>query len=1020
MADEIQIDKNVFHNRLSSFLSHWKADKRGGDSSFGGVGSVVICVGKASDGAYTKGAAFQLWLLGYEFPATLFVLTQDALHIVTTKKKASYLEPLKEEGKTPIEIHIRGKDAEENAKQFEACLNVVKKAGKKVGLFTKETANGPFAEAWKGAFEKATSDLEQVDMSAAISTAALSIKDEKELRNVRDASRASTHMIKFLSDEIVEIIDEEKKITHKNLADKIRDKLDDNAFFKKIKVSNNFDPIHLDWALTPVVQSGGQYDLKFASESDESNLRSGVILASLGLRYQTYACSVSRTYMIDPNKSQESAYKLLLQVHDTVVKSIRDGVVAKDVYNKAIGVIKAKKPELEKNFVKSIGSAIGIELRDTTLVLNGKNNRTLRDGMTLAITVGFADLTNPDPKTKRDGTYSLVITDTVRVAATEAAVFSKDAALDLDSVAFYFNDEEEPTPKKKTQKDSRVGAVAKSNITSTRLRNERQTNQNEEKEAQRREHQKELHEKKQREGLQLYAEVTGSLNGTVEKKFKRFESYKRDNQFPTRVRDLQIVVDHKASTIVLPIMGRPVPFHINTVKNASTAQEGDASTLRINLVSPGQGVGRKDDQPFEDPSAHFVRSFTFRSTDRDRMEQLASEITDLKKASNRRAQEKKQMEDVVEQDKLVTAKDRRPPKLDHLFIRPTLDGKRVAGHVEIHQNGIRYVHGLNQTHVDILFSNIRHLFFQPCAHELIVIIHLHLVNPIMIGKKKAKDLQFYREATEMQFDETGNRRRKHRYGDEEEFEQEQEERRRRAELDKEFKAFTKKIEDAASKMVDMSADVPIRDLGFNGVHSRSSVLMQPTTDCLVQLTEPPFFVVTLSDIELVHLERVQFGLKNFDMVVVFHDYNRPVAHINTIPVESLDIVKDWLDSCEIPFTEGPLNLNWSTIMKTVVSNPHQFFVDGGWSFLAAESDDEDGDDEDEESDFEMDADEFNEAESSEEDSEEVDEYASDDEGSAEDDEDDDGEDWDEMERKAKQKDREAGSEDEDKSRKRKR
>ena len=46
----------------------------------------------------------------------------------------------------------------------------------------------------------------------------------------------------------------------------------------------------------------------------------------------------------------------------------------------------------------------------------------------------------------------------------------------------------------------------------------------------------------------------------------------------------------------------------------------------------------------------------------------------------------------------------------------------------------------------------------------------------MIGKKKAKDVQFFREATDMAFDETGNRKRKHRYGDEEEFEQEQQER----------------------------------------------------------------------------------------------------------------------------------------------------------------------------------------------------------------------------------------------------
>jgi nucleosome binding factor SPN SPT16 subunit len=31
----------------------------------------------------------QLWLLGYEFPHTLFVLTPDLLQIVTTKKKGA-------------------------------------------------------------------------------------------------------------------------------------------------------------------------------------------------------------------------------------------------------------------------------------------------------------------------------------------------------------------------------------------------------------------------------------------------------------------------------------------------------------------------------------------------------------------------------------------------------------------------------------------------------------------------------------------------------------------------------------------------------------------------------------------------------------------------------------------------------------------------------------------------------------------------------------------------------------------
>lgn len=41
---------------------------------------------------------------------------------------ASYLEPLKG-GKVPIEILVRGKDAEENKKQFEKCLETIKNAG---------------------------------------------------------------------------------------------------------------------------------------------------------------------------------------------------------------------------------------------------------------------------------------------------------------------------------------------------------------------------------------------------------------------------------------------------------------------------------------------------------------------------------------------------------------------------------------------------------------------------------------------------------------------------------------------------------------------------------------------------------------------------------------------------------------------------------------------------------------------------------------------------------------------------
>ena len=289
----------------------------------------------------------------------------------------------------------------------------------------------------------------------------------------------------------------------------------------------------------------------------------------------------------------------------------------------------------------------------------------------------------------------------------------------------------------------------------------------------------------------------------------------------------------------------------------------------------------------------------------------------------------------------------------------------------------------------------------------------------MIGKKKAKDVQFYREATDMQFDETGNRKRKHRLHDDEEFEMEQEERRRRALLDKEFKNFAEKVQSASSEE-NVSVDVPFRELGFNGVPFRSNVFMQPTTDCIVQLTEPPFTVLTLEEIEVAHLERVQFGLKNFDMVFIFKDFHRPPAHVNTIPVESLEAVKDWLDSIDIPFSEGPLNLNWGGIMKTLAADPHEFFKGGGWSFLAQGSDDEDDEEEEEESAFEMSESELAVSDESSEDESEFDDDASADASADASEDDESGEDWDELEKKAKKKDREGGLDEDEGGRKRKR
>ena len=133
-------------------------------------------------------------------------------------------------------------------------------------------------------------------------------------------------------------------------------------------------------------------------------------------------------------------------------------------------------------------------------------------------------------------------------------------------------------------------------------------------------------------------------------------------------------------------------------------------------------------------------------------------------------------------------------KLQDVYLRPGFDGKRVPGDLEIFSNGLRYsLMGKSENKVEIMFSNIKHLFFQPCDQEMVVLIHVHLKSPLLIGKKKTIDVQFYREALDSLIDETSGRRKKLRLGDEDEIAQEQEERRRRKEANQEFGNFATRI-----------------------------------------------------------------------------------------------------------------------------------------------------------------------------------------------------------------------------------
>jgi nucleosome binding factor SPN SPT16 subunit len=226
-------------------------------------------------------------------------------------------------------------------------------------------------------------------------------------------------------------------------------------------------------------------------------------------------------------------------------------------------------------------------------------------------------------------------------------------------------------------------------------------------------------------------------------------------------------------------------------------------------------------------------------------------------AENSQAKNGANAEGHVEELQLIKGKKE---SLENLVIRPNIVGKKTIGNLEIHQNGVRFVSGKGHT-IDIPFSNIKHAFFQPCGDdELIVIIHFHLKVPIMIGTKKYSDVQFFKESG-IAADDLDNKISRKRLTDMDELEQEERERQQRIKLNNRFANFVKLIEQQSERQTQRGAqsiefDIPIEDLDFYGCPHKSVVKVRPTKYCLIAISEFPFFVIDIDDIEAVCFERV--------------------------------------------------------------------------------------------------------------------------------------------------------------------
>ena len=877
------------------------------------------------------------YILGYDFADSLIFFSPKTIYFVVASKKKLMLESVqKPDGINVPEIKIVLRaQADDNMpkikKVLEDILKEINKSEINLGYIKAEKGIGKTIEEFYSVAVK----MEQIKLvdTPLLVDELLQIKDKDELDFINISSKYSCYLLEYLNKEFENDVEDEKNITHQQISAAIKKLTEKDSFNKKFFSKYKADPSLIEVKYYPIIQSGGKYTWDPFISSDSNKLTSDIIICKAFATYKEYNSQVIRTFMIDSDKTQQTQYKILLAAFNEMISLIKEGVnkdiTFGEIYKKVKEFIISKDENLKDCINECMGYGLGIELSSESLRITENCQIPVQNGMSLFI---YLSLENLNKK------YMMQLGDTVCINEKgEFINFTEKCLKGLNDIHYELKNNEDD---KESEENINQNNYAP-NVRVTRHMDKKEDEKfiNAEK---RKEHQEQLLKEKNEEFKRRYREEGVNFlkeEASVKKKdYSNLKCFDNIKQFPSDLKNGEISISKKNFTVFLPIFKHMVPFHIGLIKNTSKSEDNNYTILRINFVIPVSGndlgILGNNDNPV------FIREISYKYKNSGFVQDIISQIKEMTKAYKAKEQENKEREDIIEQEKIIIKKEKRI-SLPEIFIKPAISSKKTQGTLEAHVNGFRFISSKGEK-VDIIYSNIKHAFLQTCDSELIVLIHFNLKNPIFVGKKKVHDIQFYREVG-AQADDLNIKGRGNDY---DEYEMELKEEKKKEKMNNEFTRFSKNVEELG----EIRFDCPFRELEFNGVPFKSNVTLFPTKNCIISLSEVPFFVISINEIDIIYFERVSQSLKNFDMAFIFKDLSKPIKRIAAIPMENLDMLKNWADENDIFFAEGLFNMNWQNVMNTIKDDPDKFIQDGCWNFLAENASDEEEEEEGENAD----------------------------------------------------------------------